>query len=330
MQTRVRLARLSGATLLAATLWGLAPAGLSPASAVEAAPVSLTDAVGDTLVDPDEKPITAPRADIVSSAARSGPDGITLSARMSQTVDPKTDPNWAGDSLPSYLTWRIDVDGDREDDFEIEYSFEPDEKTLQAFLASSIASFEPPADCDPQARFSPADGYAVVIDAKCLGNPARFSYQVEVFYNTDARNDEADIASDHSPDDGWAGPVAVTLRHGVTPGTLPPPSQTSTAPRTPASSSTVGTTPSAPAPNAAPVAPQQAAPGPAPSRTAPVTAAPAAPDLARTGLGDRTLRVTWFAVGVALVGVGLLIGNRRPALGEPAAPTARRRRVSTG
>lgn len=319
MRARVRGSRPFAAALLAGGLLGLVT--LTPAMAVDGAPFNMADAVGDTVIDPVEEPITAPRADIVSIAARSGSDGIVLSVRLRQPADPKTDPNWASeDGLASYLTWTIDANGDGDGDFDVEYSVEPEEKTLLASLATSSGSFRPPADCDPAASFSPADGYTVVVDPKCLGNPASFSYQVEIFYNTDAKSDDAEIASDRSPDDGWAGPVAVTLPSGATAGTLPP-GRTPTTPPASASAPVTATAPAAP--GATPATPQHAPSGPRRSSSAPDgavapevpddAAAPAAPNLARTGPSDRVIRMTGFAVGVALVGVGLLVGNRQPS-----------------
>lgn len=330
MQARGRRRLPLGAALLAGGLLGFG--ALAPALAQSVAPITSTDARGDAVVDPVGEAIAAPRADIVSTTAAPGPEGITLTARMDQAADPRTDPSWAGmEGLPSYLTWKIDLNGDGESDLELEYSVEPEEATLLGFLAPSASSFEPPAGCDPAARFSPAEGHSLLVDPKCLGNPARFSYQVEMFYNTDATNDEAAIATDHSPDTGWAGPVAVVLPAGVTPGTLPP-NPTPTTSRAPASPEATSPTPAGP--SAAPDRPQRAATDAGPSRSdfadraeagsaggetdpagSPGAAVPAALDLARTGLTDGAVRLARVAVGLGLVGVGLLVGTRRPSLG---------------
>lgn len=320
MQTGIRRRMITGAMLTAAGLFGVVIPASAPAGAAVA---TVKDVAGDTVTESVEEPISAPRADIVETGAESRPDGITLSFRVNEFADPVTDPNWAGEDANSYATWNLDVNGDGKRDFEIEYSIDSETRALAGFLYRFGTTFRPPDGCDPATSFSAASGYTVVIDPKCLGNPAAFTYRVAVTYNTNFKEASADVATDVSPDQGWSGPVTVNLPVGVTPGTLPTTSTTMRKAPSPEAPTPEGPTPAQPGAttptSARPVRPQQAAsPRGAtrpPSTDPSATLAAPAPDLARTGLGDRTLRMAAFAAGIALIGIGLLVANRRVTAG---------------
>jgi hypothetical protein len=301
----------------------LALALFAPVSAAGASPATATDPSGDTVTDTVEEPITALRADIVATSADVRPEGVVLGVRVGQTVDPKADPNWS--SFDSTVTWMVDVTGDNQRDYKIEYSIDEETHGLTASLNRQGRAPRPPDGCDnPPASFNPASGYSVVVDPKCLGNPAALSYQVEVSYNTDIENDSADVATDLSPNEGWTGPVSLS---GATPGASPSAQQV-TPLEAPSTSSPQGSSLSAPSvPTPGPAAgapasrPTSARPGPTAGAPRPAaqsgehvdqTSASPGTALARTG-SARTVQLAEFAAGIVLIGFGLMFATRRPA-----------------
>jgi hypothetical protein len=341
MNTYRRLGRATGAAILAGTSWLGAVVTLAPAAGAEV--VSATDAAGDTVTDTIEDPISVANADIVATAADSTPDGITLSFRTAKLVDPAADRNWL--SVFTGARWELDTNGDSKRDYVVNYSRDEETQALTADM-DKLGPGYPPDDCQPVPSYRPDAGYSVVILPKCLGGATALGYRVLVEYTTNAEDPGADIGTDVSPDEGFAGPVPIILAAGVTPVTLIPPVSTPVAPQqasgaAPSTSTTapVSGAPEAGTPWAAPgktvtrpsagsrSRPTNAAPNvTAPEGTAPDGTAPAsAPGLARTGLGDRAVRMAVFALGIGLMGVGLLFANRRPAV-RPI-PIGRGRRV---
>ena len=307
----------------AATPAGLVAAGALalalPIAVAGATPLAVTDAAGDTITEAVEDPINAPQVDIVSTIIDSRPEGLLFSIRVKQPVDPMSDPNWASEDTGA--TWTIDVNGDGKRDYVVEYYVDPDTHQLTGSQYRTGGG-SAPADTDtceePPATYSQDAGYSLAVDPRCLGNPSSLSYRVAMSYDTDAKLDSAETAIDTSPgDDAWSDPVTVTLPAGVTPGTFPV--RTPSSPPPPSSATSEGsaqstpTQPTSAAPNKRhPIKPHQASPGVASRPTTATPEAPA-PALARTGLYDRTTRLTGFAVGIVLIGAGLLIANRRPS-----------------
>jgi len=170
--------------------------------------------------------------------------------------------------------------------------------------------------CDADsASFSPEDGYTLVIDPKCIGNPKSMGFSVAMFIDTDKSKDDAPMASDRVPDQGFqmvaargetAPPPAPIPAPPGAPGPIAPNAAPSVT-RGPAGAPAVKPTPAhTPAPSRG----AQAAPGaPAPAG-APAAAAPAAP-LARTGSPSETRAL--FGLGIMLLGVGMLVMTGRPA-----------------
>jgi hypothetical protein len=323
MGTYRRLGRAAGAAILAGT--SLASAFVTFAPPAEAEPVSVTDAVGDTVTDVIEDPISVPSADIVATAADSKPEGITLSFRTTKMVDPAADRNWL--SVFTSARWELDTNGDAKRDYVLDYYRDEDTQALTADLDKSGPGY-PPDDCQPPPAYSPDSGYSVVILPKCLGGATNLTYRVFLDYTVDAEDPGADIGTDVSPDQGWTGPVPITLAAGVTPVTLVPavsstpvaPQQTGgsdapTAPTTARTSPSTADTPKAGGPGVTSTRPTAPTRGPASAGApGPASDQPPAPDLAHTGLSDRFLRLAGFAVGIALIGIGLLFANRRPSL----------------
>ena len=320
MERRLRLSFAARALLLAGTMF--TPTFFVPALAAAATTADATDPSGDTVSETVEDPIRAPAADIVATTADSRPEGITLTVRVAEPADPAAAGNWL--SSFTSLTWQLDITGDGKRDYVLDYYVDEDTKQLTADLDRSGPAHLPDG-CEPRPGYSRERGYSVVIDPKCLGGADAFTYRVLLEYTTDALDPGADIATDASPGEGWTGPVAITLAAGVTPVAVvvpvdsPPDAGPSTAARpgsadgeapTTAPSRPVAATPT----SARPVAPAKAATRPSASAAQPDSAAAVSPVLARTGLAERMVRLAGFAVGIGLIGIGLLFANRRPAV----------------
>jgi hypothetical protein len=281
-----------------------------------AGPTTATDPGGDTVTETVEDPITVPAADIVATSADVRPEGLVLSLRVAKPADPLVDPNWA--SFDSTVTWTLDVDGNGKRDFRVDYSVDDETKRLSAELKRYGSGPRPGDECARPSAYGTDAGYAVVVDLTCLGNPAAVSYQVQTSYNTNVTDDSADVAVDHSPDEGWTGPISLP---GGVPGATPAPSTaqpvTPLGAATPAPAAAPGATPSTPSPPAAGArgtAPSAARPGASPTRpsTGLARANQAGPSLAHTGPA-RAMKLAEFAAGIILIGFGLNFATRRPA-----------------
>jgi len=165
---------------------------------------AVTDPAGDTFVDGTHKPVTEPRADIVAAGAAYGPGGLTFLLQTRQPDDPKSDPKWASDA--TYIAWNVDTNGDGKPDFEVQYSY--DGTAFTGIVTHPGDDDSVPEVCDASTAGYGSAGYSVTIDpVACLGNPASFSFSATIFYDTNPKNDNADVASDVAPDGGLSFPV---------------------------------------------------------------------------------------------------------------------------
>ncbi len=180
-----------------------APAPASPAPAGSAVqPVLVDDPAGDTVVDGSGASRAEPAADIVSTRAAYQSGAIVLAVGVRQPSDPAQDPHWASDN--TYLVWEIDTNGDGTPDFQVQY-----------FLDSGapVAGVSHPNDtdaaslCPTEAGYSAA-GYTVAFDPACVGRPASFAYRVTIYYDTNPKNEDADVVTDVAPNGGLSRPVA--------------------------------------------------------------------------------------------------------------------------
>jgi len=157
------------------------------------------DQAGDTFVDGSQNAIKEPRADIARATAvyRAGLLGFVM--QVQQPVDPRTDERWAGDA--TFALWSIDTTGDGQPDFELQYY------VLDGALGGVVSR---PAStdvvCDVEGAYGP-EGYSAILDPACLGNPASFSYRVTMYYDTNPKDSNADVASDVTPNGGMSFPV---------------------------------------------------------------------------------------------------------------------------
>ncbi len=164
--------------------------------------MSQPDPIGDTATDDTPpKPITKPQADIVGADAVYGPTGITFKMQVAQPTDPRSDPEWTSDN--TYASWVLDTDLGGNPDYEVQYFV--DDHQLMGNVSRPGENGR--QVCDATAASYGPGGYEVTVDPACLGNPAAFSYQAGVFYDTNPVPDDSTVVSDSAPDTGWSAPV---------------------------------------------------------------------------------------------------------------------------
>src|SRR4029079_12424128 len=124
---------------------------------------------------------------------------------LRNAVDPLHDPKW---SDASDAEWSLDTNGDQKDDFTVEFA------TDKGQLYGAVFDLAKPGGksvCDADsASFSPQDGYTLVIDPACIGQPKTLGFAVAMFFATDAKDDKAPVASDRAPDQGFTAVAAPT------------------------------------------------------------------------------------------------------------------------
>ena len=308
---RFRLERTAG---LALTIAGLVTTAwfAAPAPAVAAGPASITDPTGDVINRDTNAKLTSAATDIVGATVDSGPQGIVLSFKTQQMADPANDPNWA--SPNTFVSWQVDGNGDGKVDDLIRFSAD---RATPGGIVGDLTHWSGPGvpakHCDAQAAFDPVAGYMLTIDPACMGSPASITYRVQLTYDTSPGATKPPLAFDVAPDQGLAGPVAITLPPAPPPA---PPAAGAPAPGAPAvpAGATATTAPkptsalgvkAAPKPAAKPAAPAprpaaSTPAGPQPAATPAPAATPGA--LAATGPGMA------HALG-ALAGILLLVGG---------------------
>jgi hypothetical protein len=163
----------------------------------------LGDPAGDAFVDGTQDPIKEGRADIVRSRAVYQPGSITFGMQVDQPSDPGKDERWAGES--TFANWSIDTNGDGTIDFDVQYFI--DEGKFGGAV-SKPGSAEPEIVCEVDTAGYGPDGYSVTIPSSCLGDPASFQYRVTMYYDTNPKDENADVASDVAPNGGLSFPIS--------------------------------------------------------------------------------------------------------------------------
>jgi hypothetical protein len=178
----------------------VATPGPQAAAAGEVSPPgTLTDPEGDTFVDGTNGPIKEGRADLVRVGSAYAADAITFVAQVARPLDPRKDERWASDS--TYVSWEVDTNGDATPDFEVQY-YRLDEENVGGSVTRPGDSGE--AVCDDISATYSADGFKISIAPACLGNPASFAYRASIFYDTNPADENADVASDVTPNGGMS------------------------------------------------------------------------------------------------------------------------------
>jgi hypothetical protein len=247
-----------------------------------------------------------PRADITEASLEYAPGWIRMKVQVKNPTDPLKDPAW---SDRSDAEWALDTNKDGQPDFTVEFATDKGELYGAVF---DVAKPEDKSLCDADsASFSPQDGYVLVIDPKCIGNPKALGYSVAIFFDTNPKDEKAPMATDRVPDRGFKDVVAP----GQPAEAAAPPPAPPVGPKGAPSVTRGPTGAPTPGPAAAPDRAAQAAPG-APAAAAgsstdpgapPAAGAPATP-LARTGSASETRAL--FGLGIMLVGAGLLVMTR--------------------
>jgi hypothetical protein len=326
----VRIRRLSGVVMLAVGL-GLA-AGPTGAGAAGAAPPLVTtvqtvlDGVGDVLNTITSSLFDNNRADITSASVEYAPGWIRMKLQVRNPTDPIKDKTW---SDKSDAEWAFDTNGDGKEDYTVEFATDKGE-LYGAVFDSAKPNDSSKCDAD-SASFSPQDGYTLVIDPACVGNPKTLGYAVTMYFDTDPKDDKAPVASDRVPDQGFtavSAPVESTAAGSPAP-SAPAPVASALAP--PAPKAGAAPAPAAPSRTASgsvsgsaahgPATPGSATPRSAASGSPPPTTSPAsgrgAPEpssaagptnLARTGSASEEKAL--LGLGLMLLGAGILVMTR--------------------
>jgi len=170
------------------------PAAGPPGSAL------VTDATGDTFIDGTQNHITEPRADIVKAAAAYDNGNISFALETQKAEDPRTDPNWSSDA--TYIAFDVDTTGDGKPDFEVQYSYGGTGFGGEVIHPGDDDSVPPL--CDATAAGYTAPAYWVTINPSCLGNPSSFAFRATTYFDTNPKDDNADVASDVAPNGGMS------------------------------------------------------------------------------------------------------------------------------
>jgi hypothetical protein len=164
---------------------------------------ALTDPEGDTFIDGTSDPITEPRADVVRTGVVYEPDWITFSLQVKEPTDPRADARWAGDS--SFAAWSVDTNRDGTPDFEVQYF------VADGALGGSVSKLAPDGSsevvCDAHTANYTTGGSSVTVASDCLGKPASFAYVLTIYYDTNPKDPNSDVASDVTPNGGLSFPV---------------------------------------------------------------------------------------------------------------------------
>jgi hypothetical protein len=264
----VRIRRFAGVVVLAVGL-GLA-ASPNNAGAAESLPPLVTtlqavlDGVDDVINTVTSSLFDNPAADITRASVEYAPGWIRMKVQLETPIDPLRDRQW---SDASYIEWAFDTNGDGAADYTVEFGTSNEELYGAVFDGSKPVDAESVCDAD-SAGYSATDGYTVVFDPACIGKPPSLGYAVAMFLDTNPEDDNAPLAADRVPDQGFK-PVDAPVQPGEAP---------ASAPATPIAPHAVPMAPAAPAPAAStPAAPKPPAASTPPVPKPPAGAAPAAP-----------------------------------------------------
>ncbi len=249
-----------------------------------------------------------PRADITEASVEYAPGWIRMKVQVKNPTDPLKDPAW---SDRSDAEWALDTNADGQPEFTAEFATDKGELYGAVF---DVAKPDDKSLCEADsAAFSPQDGYTLVIDPKCIGNPKALGYSVAIFFHTNPKDEKAPMATDRVPDQGFkavGAPGQPAEAAAPAPGAPP----ASAAPVAPKGAPSVTRGPAGaptPGPAAASGRSAQATPGapaaPGSSDATPAADAPATP-LARTGSASQTQAL--LGLGIMLVGAGVLVMTR--------------------
>lgn len=179
-----------------------APDGGAQPQAVQDAPTTAAcsaDERGDVVDADSGAGASAPRADIVEQCL-SYEDGVLVSVSVAEPTNPATDPNWR---QATFVGWFLDVDGDGQGDFYVDYSLDRD-GTLGARVLDvrdQGPDESPPVACgDVAATFDGTSYTAGPFPADCLDAPATVQPSVAVSFDVDGS--DGPRYEDRAPEEG--------------------------------------------------------------------------------------------------------------------------------
>jgi len=314
---------------LAAGTPGAGAAGSDGAPPLVTTLQKVADNVGDA-VDLATSGLTgSDRADITGASVEWAGGWIRMKVQVKNPTDPLKDPAW---SDKSDAEWSLDTNGDGKEDYTVEFATDKGELYGAVFDATKP---DDKSKCDADsASYSPQDGYTLVIDPACIGNPTTLGYAVAMFFDTNPKDDKDPMATDRVPDQGFV-PAAAPGQPAAPPAPAPaPPGAAPTAAaHAPGAAPGPGARPGPARPGGPGGAPRSAASATPPSRpaapavTTPAPTAGPAPaaagatpppsGLARTGASSAKQGL--FGLGIMLLGFGVVVMTRprRPGLARP-------------
>jgi hypothetical protein len=223
----VQIRRFAGVAILAAGLGlaagapGAGAAGSDPAPPLVTSLQKVTDPVGDVFDLVTNAVGGSDRADISGASVEYAPGWLRMKVQVKNPTDPLKDPAW---SDKSDAEWELDTNNDGQPDYTVEFA------TDQGELYGAVFDATKPDDkskCDADsASYTPEDGYTLVIDPACIGNPKSLGFAVAIFFDTNPKDDKNPMATDRVPDQGFmavAAPGQPPVAAGPYPAAAPPP-----------------------------------------------------------------------------------------------------------
>ncbi len=146
-------------------------ASASEGSASFQASANFSDPRGDVTNLETRAVVSEDRADIISHDVDYTSAALTLRARVQSPTNPETDPAWRQNTL---FGWFLDVDGDDEGEFFVDYSLTEDgseriEVVVRTVVTGALGT--EPCPGEPTGTFS-GTSYIAVIPSDCIGDPA--------------------------------------------------------------------------------------------------------------------------------------------------------------
>ena len=158
-----------------------------------AAPASdcAEDAEGDVISLSEEMDtVDVPEGDLVRWCAAYA-EGLTLRMAMAAPTDPGDDPRWLGVTV---AVWFIDVTGDEEAEFQVEYGYAMGGLAAQVYGPGG--GFEP--RCEVPARYRRGELVTGEISRTCLGGRTELNIAAGFLFDTDPESEERVVTLDES------------------------------------------------------------------------------------------------------------------------------------
>lgn len=152
------------------------------------------DAEGDTIALTEEMDnADVPEGDIVNWCGSYG-ESLTLRLRAASPTDPADDARWLGATV---VIWWIDVTGDRDPEFQVEYGYGSGSLGVQVYGPEE--SFEP--RCEVSALYRRGELVTGPISRACLGGRTDLAITAGMLFDTDPESEERIVSLDETEDE---------------------------------------------------------------------------------------------------------------------------------